>query len=417
MIFFEFFSGGGMVRIAIGGKIRCVFANDFCEKKAQSYRANFGAGELIVGDVADLMTADVPAERADLAWASPPCVDLSLAGRRGGLNAQRSGAFWGFARLMRDLADAGKAPDVIAIENVESTLSSHDGEDFAAIAEALVDLGYVVGAMVIDASLFVPQSRRRLFIVAARSDITIGADLVQAEPSVPFHTKGVIEAYGRLPAALRRRWAWWALPQPPKRSIQLCDVLEPMRGDPATLARVRRLMAPLHRQKVEAAAAARAPGEVVVGAVNIRRRHGAQVAEVRFDGLANALRTASGGSSIQTLLVIDDRGTFARKITPREGARLMGMPDRYRLPASVGAAHDLVGDGVCVPVVAHLYDRLIEPLTRAGAPGVPHRRPYAWSQKTLHRHLAKRTHTAPDRVCRRLRRSGTLQAALERAQS
>ena len=121
-------------------------------------------------------------------------------------------------------------------------------------------------------------------------------------------------------------------------------------------------MAPAHRQKVRDTAKSRALGETIVGAVNFRRRNGAQVAEVRFDGLAQALRTAGGGSSIQTLLMIDDAGMFARKITPREAARLMGVPDRYALPAGVTDGHDLVGDGVCVPVVAWLFDRLLAPL-------------------------------------------------------
>ncbi|MBG0800777.1 DNA cytosine methyltransferase [Methylocystis sp. H4A] len=366
MAFFEFFSGGGMARLAIGGKMRCVFANDICKRKAASYRANFGSGELVLADVADLTTKDLPAEPAALAWASPPCVDISLAGRRAGLNARRSGAFWGFHDLMRDLAEAGRAPSVICIENVEPLLSSNGGDDFTVIVQALADLDYMVGAMVIDAAQFVPQSRRRLFIVAARAgDVTIGADLLQTGPAAPFHTKGLVEAYGRLPAALRRQWRWWRLPEPPMRSIELGDVLEPVRGDPAALARVLRLMSPAHRQKVESAAQARAPGETIVGAVNFRRRDGMQRAEVRFDGLANALRTAGGGSSIQTLLVLDDRGMFARKLTPRESARLMGLPERYRLPAGVTAAHDLVGDGVAVPVVAHLFDHLIEPLIKA----------------------------------------------------
>ena len=110
------------------------------------------------------------------------------------------------------------------------------------------------------------------------------------------------------------------------------------------------MMAPTHRAKA---------GEGNRGAAtrrDDRRRHlpsgcgtAGRCAEVRFDGLAQALRCAKGGSSIQTLLVIDDVGMFARKITPREAARLMGLPEHYRLPEGVTAAHDLVGDGVCGP--------------------------------------------------------------------
>ena len=78
--------------------------------KSASYRANFGgAPELKVCDVASLKTADLPG-RAGLAWASPPCQDISLAGDRAGLDGSRSGAFWPFWRLMLGLRAEGRAP-------------------------------------------------------------------------------------------------------------------------------------------------------------------------------------------------------------------------------------------------------------------------------------------------------------------
>jgi DNA (cytosine-5)-methyltransferase 1 len=148
----------------------------------------------------------------------------------------------------------------------------------------------------------------------------------------------------------------------PTRVTTLCDVLEPVRGEPADLARVLELMAPEHRAKLDAAVRSRRPGEIVVGSVNFQGRP-AQCAEIRFD-LANALRCAKGGSSVQTLIVADDLGMHARKITPREAARLMGLPETYRLPAGVTAAHNLIGDGVCVPAVAWLFQHLLAPLAQ-----------------------------------------------------
>ncbi len=47
-------------------------------------------------------------------------------------------------------------------------------------------------------------------------------------------------------------------------------------------------------------------------------------------------------------------------MTAREGARLMGLPDSYRLPAANGAAWDLIGDGVAVPVVAHVIQGIAQ---------------------------------------------------------
>jgi DNA (cytosine-5)-methyltransferase 1 len=54
-------------------------------------------------------------------------------------------------------------------------------------------------------------------------------------------------------------------------------------------------------------------------------------------------------------------------MTPREGARLMGLPDDYRLPARTTAGLHLVGDGVVAPVVRHLAEGLLEPLLAPSA--------------------------------------------------
>lgn len=83
--FLEFFAGGGLARIGLGPEWRCAFANDIDAGKCAAYRENFGGDALVEADIAALTIADLPAARADLAWASFPCQDLSLAGARGGL--------------------------------------------------------------------------------------------------------------------------------------------------------------------------------------------------------------------------------------------------------------------------------------------------------------------------------------------
>ncbi|HMO43341.1 MAG TPA: DNA cytosine methyltransferase, partial [Phenylobacterium sp.] len=119
------------------------------------------------GDVWKLEAADLPG-RADLAWASSPCQDFSLAGARAGLAGGRSSAFFGFWRLMQALNQEGRAPGVIVIENVVGLLTSHGGADFTALCEALAAEGYHFGALEMDAARFTPQSRPRVFVVAVR---------------------------------------------------------------------------------------------------------------------------------------------------------------------------------------------------------------------------------------------------------
>src|SRR5580698_10881322 len=178
--FYEFFAGGGMARAGLGPGWRCLFANDFDPKKGVVYRANWGAEALITGDVREIKAADLPGT-VDLAWASFPCQDLSLAGGGAGLKGDRSGTFWQFWGLMQDLIAEGRPPRIIALENVCGTLTSHDGKDFAAICSTFERANYAFGAVVIDAALFVPQSRPRLFIIGVRGDVVAAtADHEQA---------------------------------------------------------------------------------------------------------------------------------------------------------------------------------------------------------------------------------------------
>ena len=91
---YEFFAGVGMARIGLGSDWQCLFANDFDPHKGSAYRANSdNDARLRVCDVASLTMADLPGH-AELAWASPPCQDVSLAGDRAGLDGSCSNAFW-----------------------------------------------------------------------------------------------------------------------------------------------------------------------------------------------------------------------------------------------------------------------------------------------------------------------------------
>jgi DNA (cytosine-5)-methyltransferase 1 len=138
--FYEFFAGAGMARAGLGPSFDCMFANDFDPKKGAAYAANFGRNGLKLADVATLTAADLPG-LPDLAWASFPCQDLSLAGGRKGLDGARSGAFWPFWELMQGLRAEGRAPRLIVIENVCGLLTSHDGKDFDALCDALTEGG------------------------------------------------------------------------------------------------------------------------------------------------------------------------------------------------------------------------------------------------------------------------------------
>ena len=365
--YYEFFAGGGMARAGLGDAWSCLFANDIDAKKAASYAANWGDERLKIGDVAELTTKNLPG-RADLAWASFPCQDLSLAGDGAGLKGKRSGTFWPFWRLIQALGQEGRGPSLVVIENVCGALSSHGGKDFASIGAALSG-GYQFGAMVVDAVRFVPQSRPRLFVVAVRKDLSVPPCLTVSEPDSLWHPSHLVGAYEKLSQRSREKWIWWKLPAPPARQSTFSEVIEdePQAVSWHTAAETRRLlslMSPINRRKVEEAKRARVRK---VGGVYKRTRKDengarAQRAEVRFDEISGCLRTPVGGSSRQIVVIIESGRIRSRLLSPREAARLMGLPDAYILPKNYNEAYHLAGDGVVVPVVRHLATHILEPL-------------------------------------------------------
>jgi DNA (cytosine-5)-methyltransferase 1 len=376
--FFEFFAGGGMARAGLGQTWRCLFANDFDAGKVATYKANWGSDDIRWGDVANLTLSDLPAPVVDLAWASFPCQDLSLAGSYRGLGRERdnhrtrSGTFWPFWKLIRALVDDGRAPRAIVLENVYGCLTSREGKDFAAIASALAECDYRFGAAVIDASSFVPQSRPRVFFIAFRRGEITPASLISNGPQESWHPPALVEAHARMTPGARESWIWWNIARPLARNSTFADLIEDV---PTTVnwhsaahtQYILDLMSPLNRKKV---ADAMKNSRRTVGALYRRTRPDEngikrQRAEVRFDDIAGCLRTPAGGSSRQTILVIDGKKVRSRLLSPREAARLMGLHDDYVLPARYNEAYHVCGDGVCVPVVRHIAEQVLEPALRA----------------------------------------------------
>jgi len=370
--YYEFFAGGGMARAGLGPGWRCLFANDFDAKKAESYRANWGGEALHVGDVRRIETAQLPG-RADLAWASFPCQDLSLAGAGAGLAGERSGTFWPFWDIVKRLRAEGRAPCLLALENVCGALTSHKGQDFVAICEALAKEGYRFGALVIDAALFVPQSRPRLFIVAAGEDVAIPESLAGQGPHALFHTRALRAAHERLPERLKNDWLWWRMPAPPSRNGALAELIEDAPADVAWHSReeTRTLIDMMSEVNLAKIAEAKRAGRKMVGTLYRRTRYHdgekRQRAEARFDDVAGCLRTPAGGSSRQFVLAVEKGHVRSRLMSARETARLMGLSDDYRLPPNYNEAYHLTGDGVAVPAVRHLAAHVLEPILRAAA--------------------------------------------------
>lgn len=375
--FYEFFAGGGMARAGLGKGWECLFANDFDHKKSATYRLNWGDAELQTGDVHNVKPENLPGN-ANLIWGSFPCQDLSLAGAGAGLKGDRSGTFWPFWDVVKGLIADGRAPEIIVLENVVGMLHSHEGKDFTAICSAFQKASYLFGAMVIDAALFIPHSRPRLFLIGMRDDLCVPSRICSQVPSPRWHSKALRAAYEKLPSKVRQNWIWWDMPAPPLRTSTFADLIEDHPNStqwhtPAETKLLLKMMSGINLAKVnDAKKLAKETGKIMVGAIYKRTRrdeNGAKVqrAEVRFDDVAGCLRTPSGGSSRQLILVVDGSKVRSRLISTRETARLMGLPDEYILPSNYNEAYHLTGDGVVVPVVRHIAQYVLEPLMAEAA--------------------------------------------------
>jgi DNA (cytosine-5)-methyltransferase 1 len=329
--FYEFFAGGGMARAGLGQGWTCLFANDFDTKKGETYKRNYpGESVLRVDDVRAIRATDLPGH-VDLIWGSFPCQDLSLAGGGAGLKGERSGTFYPFWDIVKGLVAEGRGPKLIALENVLGTLTSHAGRDFEAICKTFAEAGYCYGALVINASLFVPQSRPRLFIVGVRADVEIDPALLSAGPIAPFHTAALQRAFARVSKVSQRKMIWWNLPAPAQRNTTFAQLIEDNPTSVVWHSDAERdllieKMSPINKAKLEAAKRA---GRRMVGCVYKRTRmdergRKVQRAEVRFDDVAGCLRTPAGGSSRQVIIVSMERKSVAASSPQRKPPGLWG---------------------------------------------------------------------------------------------
>ena len=160
------------------------------------------------GDVSQMRGADLPP--VDIITFGSPCQDMSIAGRRDGLDGSRSSLFYEAIRIVKEMREKtnGEKPRFIVWENVPGAFSSNKGQDFKAVLEAVIGIkepaaqvpapekrgwpnadyyvgdGWSVAYRVLDAQWWgVPQRRARIFLVADFAG--------QSAPEILFESEGV----------------------------------------------------------------------------------------------------------------------------------------------------------------------------------------------------------------------------------
>ena len=160
------------------------------------------------GDVSAISGADLPP--VDIITFGSPCQDMSIAGKRDGLDGSRSSLFYEAIRIVKEMRckTNGEKPRFIVWENVPGAFSSNKGQDFKAVLEAVIGVkepaasvpapekkgwpdadyyvgdGWSVAYRVFDAQWWgVPQRRKRIYLVADFAD--------QSAPEILFNSEGL----------------------------------------------------------------------------------------------------------------------------------------------------------------------------------------------------------------------------------
>lgn len=156
-------------------------------------------------------------EPVDIITFGSPCQDMSVAGRRDGLDGSRSSLFYEAVRIIKEMrcATDGKYPRWICWENVPGAFSSNKGEDFKAVLEAVIGIaepnaevpmpekaqwpyadlymgdGWSVAYRTLDAQYWgVPQRRRRIYLVADLAGRGAGKILFESEGLSGYSAQG-----------------------------------------------------------------------------------------------------------------------------------------------------------------------------------------------------------------------------------
>ncbi|MDQ0431195.1 DNA (cytosine-5)-methyltransferase 1 [Pantoea agglomerans] len=349
----EFFAGIGLARAGMEqAGIKTVWANDYDVNKKAMYEGHWQSGDFLLADIHSLKSKELPT--ADIAWASSPCTDLSLAGKRVGLRGGReSSAFFGFTDLIAGMHD--RQPEVIVLENVIGLASSHEREDLRAAVKEFNSLGYSVDAITLDARRFVPQSRPRLFIIGVKNPVNGGEQ----------------------DTCLRPDWLSWLHKDPELNTFMMplpkapdllsngfTNEIETIPDNDARwwsadkVAFFRESMATVQRERLDQFVSM--SGTTARTAYR-RTRNGIPVWEMRPEDISGCLRTPRGGSSKQAVVMMGNGLLKIRWMTGLEYARLMGAGwftlDNLR-DSNIQYGF---GDAVVVPVVSWVAKNMITP--------------------------------------------------------
>ncbi len=364
--------------------VRRLHARGACLRLAERGNQEQGGGSECAGQRTQQVTdGGCPdcADRPDILLASPPCQDLSVAGKRSGLAGARSGLFFDFARLAGELR-----PSWILMEQVPGLLSSNDGRDFGAVIETLDDLGYGLSWRVLDSRHFgVPQRRRRVYLVGHLGGSCPAEILFESEGSTgDSQASG---AQGQDPAADTGSSVAGALGSRRRQDLDGHGAARTLRARPNAS----------HREDTDTYVPTLAYAVAVPSSHGINVREGANNL-VSHSLTANGCDASEDGTGRGTPMVAyplrsgaqiaDSNGNQGnvveaatagvRRLTPTECARLQGFPDRWTCLCDQtvcvcpdGPQYAAYGNAVTVNTVSWILRNLARVVRKSGVTSGP----------------------------------------------
>jgi DNA (cytosine-5)-methyltransferase 1 len=318
--FIDLFAGIGGIRMgfeAHGG--RCVFTSEWNSFAQKTYLTNFPeAANSFAGDITQVKENDIPDH--DVLLAGFPCQPFSIAGvskknslgRAHGFADETQGTlFFDVARIIK-----AKRPKAFLLENVKNLVGHDKGNTFRVIKKVLhEDLGYTVHTKVVDGQHFVPQHRERILIVGFSEPTDFSWDDLQL-PSLGPKLKSILH------------------PQDGSESPESHYTTGTKAKVDARYTLTENLWTYLQNYAAKHKAAGNGFGFGLVNGDSVARTLSA--------------RYYKDGSEI---LVSQGNRKRPRRLTPRECARLMGLPDSFKIPVSDTQAYKQFGNSVIMPVM------------------------------------------------------------------
>lgn len=315
--FIDLFAGIGGFRLAmedLGG--RCVFSSEWDKQAQETYHANFE--EYPKGDITEISEKEI--EKHDVLCAGFPCQSFSISGKQQGFADTRGTLFFDIARI----ANYHKPP-ILFLENVKNFVNHDNGKTIDVVYDTLAEIGYDVFHKILNASEYgVPQSRKRVYIVAFRKDLKIKS---------------------------------FEFPKPTFEKVVLKNFLQS--NTKAKKQIVKKGLIKIHDTKILKESPIFAP--IRIGTIN----GGGQGERIYSpDGHAITLSAYGGGIASKTgAYLIDGK---IRKLTPKECANIMGFPSEFIVPVSDSQAYKQFGNSVVVPVVKRIFEEVIRILDESG---------------------------------------------------